>query len=229
MNKEVHISVIHNWADGEKIYPVPPQKNLFIANNGYQNKFIVLYSGNFGMAHSFAIFLEAAQKLLTVPDIIFVFIGDGKQKDYIVRTVNEWGLSNVAIRYYEPPELLHYSLSSAHIGLISLARGLEGYIVPSKVYSMMAAGLSILYSGDSNSTVAKIIESAQCGYRVDQNDSEELVRHIYSQYNDRVLNDTLKKNARKYFEQHFERELAIEMYDATFRQILNDNGEKTYT
>ena len=213
-------SVIHNWADGEKIFPVAPHNNVFIQKNTLHNKFIILYSGNFGLAHDFKGFLDAAQKLLPYPDIIFLFVGDGGMKPYIEKTVHDQKLSNVVIRYYEPTSMLSHSLSSAHIGLISLYAGLEGCIVPSKVYSLMAAGQSIIYSGGEKSTVAAIINEAHCGYRVTPDNSDEIVHCILEQYHDRKLNATLKENARYYFEQHFDREIAIEKYDRVFQNVL---------
>ncbi|MHB1050447.1 MAG: glycosyltransferase family 4 protein [Bacteroidota bacterium] len=213
-------SVIHNWADGGKIFPVALHNNAFIQKYSLHNKFIILYSGNFGLAHDFTGFLEAAYKLLSYPEIVFLFVGDGGRKSYIEKTVHDRKLSNVIIQYYEPASMLSHSLSSGHIGLISLFAGLEGCIVPSKVYSLMAAGQSIIYSGGEKSTVAAIINEAHCGYRVNPDNSDEVVRYILEQYHDRKLNAALKENARFYFEQHFDREIALEKYDSTFQLVL---------
>src|SRR5580704_330222 len=57
------IDVIHNWADGSVIKPLDARKNSFIAQNGYQDRFLVLFSGNLGQVNDFQTLIESARML----------------------------------------------------------------------------------------------------------------------------------------------------------------------
>ena len=59
------------------------------------------------------------------------------------------GLTNVRFFPYQPKALLHESFATADAFLVSLKPGLEGYIVPSKVYGILAAGPAVRRGGRS--------------------------------------------------------------------------------
>src|SRR5207248_2923152 len=67
------IDIIHNWADGELIKPLASEEqNPFIERNGLQGKFVLLFSGNFGLVNEFKTVLDAARILRERTDIIFL-------------------------------------------------------------------------------------------------------------------------------------------------------------
>lgn len=158
------IDVIHNWS------PVEPEApSARIAANplreewGLGQKFVVGYSGNFGRAHDFATVLDAAAALRDLPDIHFLFVGDGAQRAWVEARVAALGLSNVGFRPYQPLDRLALSLSVPDVHLVSLKPELEGLIVPSKFYSVLAAGRPVFFVGDARGELARRIEEADCG------------------------------------------------------------------
>lgn len=214
------IEVIHNWADGTKIFPIQDEVNWYKKSKNLQDKFVVLYSGNFGLAHNFTGILNAARILNGNKNIHFLFIGDGKYKHFIQNTAERWNLQNVSVQYYEQSSTLCFSLSAADIGLISLAEGLEGCIVPSKIYSLMAAGQSLIFVGSGKSVIVDIITQAKCGYCLSSENGNEIANHILKQYSDRTLNRQFKKNAREYFEKHFDRKIALDKYHTVLKNVI---------
>src|SRR5215467_1773262 len=105
------IQVIHNWADGCVIQPVDREKNDLRREWNLQDAFVVGYSGNIGRAHEFHTILDAAEKLKSAANIVFLFIGGGAQRDRIEEEARRRGLENIMFKPYQPREQLALSLT----------------------------------------------------------------------------------------------------------------------
>jgi glycosyltransferase involved in cell wall biosynthesis len=75
---------------------------------------------------------------------------------------------------HQPKALLSQSLGAADVHLVSLRRGLAGYIVPSKVYGILAAGKPFIAAVEDGSEPALLIEEWACGLRVEPGDPRAL-------------------------------------------------------
>lgn len=199
------ITVIHNWADGEQLKPVPHEQNPLRMEWGLQGKFVVGYSGNLGRSHDFSTILDAAAALKDRDDIVFLLIGGGAQLPQVQRDCLDKGLSNVLFKPYQPREKLSESLSVADVHLISLKPELESLIVPSKFYGILAVGRPVIFIGDKQGELAKIIQKQSSGQIVEQNDYNHLVAAIDSQY----VSEVCVLQIRKLFEQSFSKSRAI--------------------
>ena len=71
------VDVIDNWCDGESIRPRPLEEHPLRVRHDWVGKFVVLYSGNMGLAHEFDTLLDAAALLAERTDIVFAFVGGG--------------------------------------------------------------------------------------------------------------------------------------------------------
>ena len=107
--------------------------------------------------------LDAAAVLRDLPELHFLFVGAGAQRAWVEARVTELGLSNVSFQPYQPLDRLVLSLSVPDVHLVSLKPELEGLIVPSKFYSVLAAGRPVLFVGDPKSEMARRIDEAGCG------------------------------------------------------------------
>jgi len=158
------IEVIHNWSPVE-MAPLSAQAvtNPLRTEWNLGQKFVVGYSGNFGRAHDFSTVLDAAVVLRDQPDVHFLFVGAGAQRAWVETRVAELGLTNVSFQPYQPLDRLALSLSVPDVHLVSLKPELEGLLVPSKFYSVLAAGRPVLFVGDPKSEMARRIDEADCG------------------------------------------------------------------
>jgi glycosyltransferase involved in cell wall biosynthesis len=77
------VQVIHHWADGEAITPIPHRDNPLRAEGGLEGRFVVGYSGDLGRAHEFGMVLEAADRLREEADIVFLFVGGGHYRRWV--------------------------------------------------------------------------------------------------------------------------------------------------
>ena len=133
------VRVIANWVDGDSITPISPDTNVLRSDWGLAGKFVVMYSGNMGRAHEFETILDAATSLQSDARIVFLFVGGGNQRGPLGSAVASRGLSNVHFRPYQPREKFGLSLSVGDVHLISLRPEMEGLILPSKFYGVLAS------------------------------------------------------------------------------------------
>jgi glycosyltransferase involved in cell wall biosynthesis len=214
------VDVIHNWADGQEITAL--EKNGFFRQHNWHNNLVVLFSGNLGLVNEFATVLDAAKRLRLRRDISFVFIGEGARADEIRGFVTLHGLDNVHMLPYQPREALPWCLASGDIMLITLADGLAGLSVPSKTYSSLAAGRPLLFVGDQNSSVAKLIREHDCGAVVASGQGELLAATIADWAANRPTLAALGAASRSLFEQRFDRPAAVRSYLESLRKCFND-------
>jgi len=212
-------AIIPNWADGDTIVPRDRGDNPLRLELGLVDKLVVLYSGNMGPAHDMETVLDAAEQLRHVPDLRFLLIGAGGQWDRVSAMVRERELANVTMLPYQPQEVLPYSLTCGDISLVTLREGMEGLLVPSKVYSSLAAGLAILAVMGPDSEIGDIVKEYDCGYRVTQGDVDGLVRAITQMHDDPALLSNMKKRARSCFEGNYTRGMSIGKYAALLRDV----------
>lgn len=214
------IRVIPNWADEKALKPVKPEKNKLRKSWGLDKKFVVGYSGNMGRAHDLDIILKAAQRLKDNKKIHFLFIGGGAQLNALQHFVIDQLLENVMFQPYQDRDSLSMSLSVADVHLISLKPVLEGLIVPSKFYGILAVGRPSIYLGDEIGDVAKIIREASCGYAIASEDLDELCETLAQLSEDPELCLGMGIQARALFEQRFTRTRALEQWS----QLLIDDA-----
>jgi colanic acid biosynthesis glycosyl transferase WcaI len=161
-------TIIPNWSDIEA--PASNQQQAQVrqlrADWGLEQQFVVMYSGNMGRAHEFETILGAAVLLRDEPGITFVFVGGGAQRDHLLKQASDRGLSNVRFKPYQARETLSISLSAGDVHLISLNPELEGLIVPSKVYGVLAVGRPTVFIGDQDGEVASLLRAHDCGATV---------------------------------------------------------------
>ena len=205
------VRVIHNWADGEFIRPLPRDQNLFARQQGIEDEFVVLYSGNMGLGHNLEMVIDAAGRLRH-RRMLFLFIGDGGKRRKLESLVSERRLDNVRFLPYQPRELLPYSLTSGNVSLVALEKGIEGIQMPSKLYTILAAGCPAVGLLEPGSEIARIIHDSGCGASVAPGDVDGLVRVLERYDLDRDACVREGRAGRSYFEAHFTRTRACREY-----------------
>jgi colanic acid biosynthesis glycosyl transferase WcaI len=203
------IKMIHNWSDGDQIKPVESHENELRYAWDLQNRFVVGYSGNMGRAHEFGTIIDTIELLKETPNIVFLFIGDGAQRAWIGQEADKRGLKNIIFKPYQPREQLSLSLTVPDVHLISLQPQLEGLIVPSKFYGIAAAGRPMIYIGDSEGEIPRILREGGCGYTVDIGSAGDLANHIKNMSLKPVESQDMGRRSRCVFEKRFDKMLAM--------------------
>ncbi len=206
------IRVIHNWANGQQLYPLAAKDNPLRHDWDLEQRFVIEYSGNMGRAHEFETLLDAAELLIEHQHICFLLIGDGVLRPALERDVTRRGLSNIKFMSYQKREDLLYSLNLGDVHLVSLNPKLEGLIVPSKFYGIAAVGRACIYIGDPQGEIGQIISCSGCGYCIAPGDGEALAQRVLSLASDAHLCVERGKQARAVFDERFDRQLGLQAW-----------------
>ncbi len=206
------VDVIHNWCDGAVIRPRSREDHPFRRRYGWDGKFVVLYSGNMGLAHEFDTLLDAAGMLVERPEIVFAFVGGGACVEDIRRGAVERGLRAVQFHPWVATAELSDGLTAGDVHVITMRDGIEGLLVPSKIYGVLAAGRPALYVGPQRSAIASILAEANSGTSVACGQAAELARLIGRYADDPVLCAEHGRNARKAFDQNYDRPHALKKF-----------------
>jgi len=213
------VVVIRNWADGERIRPLPRSENPLIAEWGLQDRFAVQYSGNIGLFHEIETLVEAAEKLRG-SDIQFIFVGDGGQLPWLRKAVDERPLSNVTLLPFQPKEKLPVTLTACDVGLVTLKKEATGYCVPSKFYGIVAAGKPVIAVMEERCEIAQAVRRHGCGEVVRPGDGEGLANAILRLRGDPARLEQMAKAARQAYEAHYTVEHIAEQYARLLAGIL---------
>jgi len=216
-SRVVHIGV---WSDTAEIRPVDRQTNPYRQEWKLGDAFVVMYSGNFGIGHDVATMLGSAEALRSDHSIRFAFVGGGKKKAEVEAFVRERDLSTAVLADYQPRAKLDASLSLADVHLVSLLEGLEGCIVPCKLFGAMAAERPTIFIGSPESEIARVLTEHQCGIVVRQGDVAHLSEVIRSLAADRAQARMLGERARRALHLAYDRERACEAW----RRLLEAVG-----
>lgn len=241
---EEKIRCIPNWANGNQIRPVEHNINRLRLEWGLADTFVAGYSGNLGRAHDFKTVLDAvahleAQRTTTaktqmlvnadgVPPragvaaqlpVRWLFIGGGAQLEPLKNAAHERGLASVMFRPYQPRERLGESLSVPDVHLISLKPELEGVIVPSKFYGIAAAGRPVIFVGDPDGELARIIRDNDIGFVVSVGDSLGLAKAILTLAACPEMAAKQGIRSRLLFERKYDFPRAVSAWDALIRDV----------
>ena len=215
---------VPNWADTAAIRSVPPEDNPFVREHGLTDRFVVLYSGNAGRAHRFEAVLEAARRLRSEEDILFLFIGGGAKLPELRAAVEEEELPNVRFMDYVAREELRNSLSAADVSLVTEDPAVVGHLVPSKTYGIMASGRPVLFVGSESSDVAAVVREHGCGLVVGPDDPDGLVAALRRLRADPALGERLGARGREAAVRLYDREVATLRWRLEVERLLGWSG-----
>ena len=211
------ISICENWADEQRLRPLAASGSELRRRLGLADSFVAAYSGNLGRAHDATTILEAAGGLTSDPDIVFLMIGGGAGMRALEMQVRARGLPNFRFAPYQPREALSDSLAAGDVHLVSLRPELEGLIVPSKLYGILAAGRPVVFIGDPAGELAGLVAAAAVGVSVRNGDSAGLCRALCALRDDEAGRLRMGTRARAVFEERYTLTAAV----ARWREVLS--------
>jgi glycosyltransferase involved in cell wall biosynthesis len=129
--------------------------------------FVVLHAGNLGFYGAWDTLLQAA-KILNNENIGFVFIGDGANRAGLESAARN--LPNVKFAPFRPVAQIAHVMVAGDLHIVTVKRGLEGVVVPSKLYSILAAGRPIIVIAPAECDAARIVVESGCGVAADPDD-----------------------------------------------------------
>ncbi len=196
------IRIATNWHNPESDY-ISNTDTPYRREHGLSG-FLVVYAGNIGPLQGLDTVIGAARHLKgKAQDITFVFVGKGSREEEIAKTIENEKLDNVRLLPAVGADKYPEVVASADATVVSLSDGVKGLAVPSKYYSLLAAGRPVVGVLDIQSEVALSIKENHCGIVAAQNDPEGLASEILKLSQDKNMAIDMGKNARKACEEHY--------------------------
>lgn len=186
---------------------------------GLGRRFVAVYAGAHGLSNDLGVVLDAAASLRRVPEVIFVLVGDGKEKAALEQRATAEGLSNVV---FLPPVAktgMAEVLAAADCG-IAILKPLPLYATtyPNKVFDYMAAGRPVVLAVDG--VVRELVEGAGAGVFVQPGDGRALAAAVRRLARDRALARRMEARGRRLVETRFDRSLQAEQLEQLFLQVI---------
>ena len=203
------VAVVRNGVDVDAFSAEPPARS---------GRFTVSYIGAIGMAHALETALDAAALLRHEPEIRFVFVGGGAQREALQRKAREANLENVEFRGPRPWTEIPQILSESDACLVHLAKTpLFETVLPSKMFEAMAAGRPIILG--VRGEAQRLLEEAGAGLAIEPESAEQLRDAVMTLYRDRELSQTLGRSGRLYAKQEASYEARARHYLETLENV----------
>jgi len=167
------IAVVRNGS--EPIDPLSQTEHPVVKKIRRSFPFVVIHAGNLGFAGSWETILEAA-RLLADENIGIVFVGDGVLRSKLESLSKD--LSHVQFLNYLPPHDLPYVLGAGDLHVVTVKRGLEGLVVPSKMYPILMSGRPILAITPECSDVSRLVRESRCGLVADPDNAASIAQSV---------------------------------------------------
>lgn len=190
------VVIIPDWADMTAIAP-GPKDNAFARTLGLADRFVVMHAGNLGLSQNLGVLVDAAAHLTDLPDLTILFLGDGVAKPALEADVARRGLQNVRFLPFQPKAQLAEVFAAADCFVVSLKPGLSGYIMPSKLYSILAAGRPYVAAVDDDCDVARITRTHECGLLASPGNPNEMAAQIRRVYENCPHAEAMGRRARE--------------------------------
>jgi len=214
------VCVIPNWTDVGEITP-QPRDNAWAREHGLDGRFVVMHSGNIGHAQDLETLIRAAKLIEEDDDPLVVLIGFGARHANHAALAETLGVRNIRFLPYQPRDVLSQSLSSADVHFVGLGRGLAGYVVPSRLYGILAAGRPVIAAAEEDSETVELVREVGCGLVIPPGDPELLAATIRSLNSGEHDLESMGRRGRQYAETEGRRSVATDRYRELLAELLS--------
>ena len=212
------IRVIPNWCDVSTVVPMA-RDNPWAREHRLVRRFVVMHSGNVGHAQDLDTLIRACTFLRDLNNLAVRIIGGGARRDELMQLARLLEVERVRFMHWQPYELRSLSFATADIHVVGLARGLAGYVVPSRLYGILASGRPVIAAAEPESETAQLVARVGCGVVVPPGDPFALARAIRAAHDGEYDLPEMGRRARAFAVNEGDRPIAIGRYDALLREL----------
>ncbi len=216
------IEVVENGVETDLFVPTDPasaaaRKKELCA----ESQFLVCYIGTMGMAHALEILLDAADTLRSkAPNVLFLLIGEGSEKERIKCLAQSRGLTNVRFLDQQPREKIPSFISASDLCLVLLKKtDVFKTVIPTKMLEYMSCARPVILGVEGQAQ--QILEDAGAGLAIEPENADALATAITQLDHNPELAKTLGEQGRAYILQNSSRASTAQKYITVLRDILS--------
>lgn len=216
------IEVIKNGVDLD-FYQTLPKDISLQRELGIEGKFTASYFGTHGMAHHLETILEAAESLRDREDIVFLLVGEGAERERILRMRDEKGLNNVIMLGQQSKSEMPRLWATSDVSLVLLKRmDLFKSVIPSKIFESMAMKIPIILGVEGESRA--LVETAGGGLAIEPENGRQLAESVVRLAENPTFCEELGDNGRNFVADHYDRKMLAQRYEKLIASSL-EGGE----
>ena len=181
-------------------------------------RFALVHAGNLGFYGAWQTLISAV-KMLENDGVGLIFVGEGAMK----AQVQSMAAGCPAIRFlpFRPASEVPFVLSSGDMHVVTVKRGLEGVVVPSKLYPTLAAGRPVLGVAPEESDVVRIIRRTGCGIAANPDDPASVAEAIRGVLHDSEQLRGMASKARE-ISFSYDRVKQLKIFSETLEEVVRD-------
>jgi glycosyltransferase involved in cell wall biosynthesis len=197
------VELVANGADPD-MFAENSSGDDFRARHGLNGKFVVLYAGAHGMSNDLGIVLSAAAQVRERSDVVFLLVGDGKEKAHLQTQAEREGLTNVLFLPSVPKNQMSAVLAASD-ACVAILKPLDMYktTYPNKVFDYMAAGKPVVLAIDG--VIRAVVEAARAGIFTPPGNADEIAKAVVALADDPQSATEMGRCGREYLIEHFDR------------------------
>lgn len=209
------VGIMHNWVDVAAFDKIR-RAGKFRDAYGLKNKFVVLFAGVLGPSQGLDFIVDLAWNVRSHEDIVFLFVGDGIEKNRIAEVVKNRKISNIIFKPFVSKEEYPELVKDVDVGLVCLSNMNKTPVVPSKLLGYMAGGVPVLTILHKESDGHVIVKDSGCGRSIVYGEIEKATEALLDFYRQKQNLHGVGSNGRKYINDH----MSIDKVLSTFEQEL---------
>lgn len=214
-----HITAIPQGYEARVFDNVDEQRDVR-GEFGWGDRFVAVYAGAITRITDFGTLFAAAERLRDDhSDILFVIIGEGRQRREYMQLCEERALSNCQFLGYQERKHIPSILTQANVGVNLFPNdSVWGYMLGSKLFDYMGSGLPVVYSGEGDA--ADVIRHSEGGIVVAPEDVDGFAAAIlwlYEHHNDAKA---MGKRGQNYVRSEFDGDRLMAQYECLLTDIV---------
>lgn len=199
--------LLYNWV---KEPPATEADPTLRSRLGLDDKFVALFGGNLGRGQRIENIVYLAEHYLSNPDIVFLIIAKGVEKDRLQKIATEKSLTNIRFMDYMPQADYLNLTKSVDLGLVSINENYKVPTCPSKAVSYMASGVPVFAMINPNNDYGQIIEDAGAGYWSVGSDKKRIIELFDRLYSDSELRKKMSNAGLEFYHMNCTPQIAYE-------------------
>lgn len=208
-----HLKLLHNWVDVDHHTSVSPSskstQNDFRIRWGITQRYVAVFAGVMGPSQYLDLILDIAENMKDRSDLLFLLVGDGKEKLRLQALAQSKELNNVRFEGFVSRDEYPSLLEACTIGLVCLSPQNQTPVVPGKILGHMAAGLPIAAFLQAASDGHQLIRDAKCGVSGDSADTNACITAMTDLLSNEEQLQRLGKAGQDYAIAHFSKEVCV--------------------
>lgn len=204
------IHIVKNGFSSAGIRLEKDQIDTTLKKYNIPDKLIVGYIGTHGLSQNLPFVIEALKDFSDLPDVLFLFVGDGAAKEACISLTRELSITNIRFLPQVEKQEVYRLISRIDIALVPLKKEeLFKTVIPSKIFEQAAFGKPILLGVDGEAR--ELIESTKSGLYFEPENREDFIAQLKVLIENKNIRDQLAHGALQLAKQYSREMLAQEM------------------